>query len=66
MNEIEQLPWRVDPHLARALALTTNYALDATRRDTITSIAVAFERGLIDQLQARRLRKQVSSSGLRS
>jgi len=44
-------------HLERALALTTRYALDATRRDLLDAIADAFERGLGDELQARRLRK---------
>jgi tetratricopeptide (TPR) repeat protein len=46
-------------HLERALALTTRYALDATRRDVLASIADAFERGLGDELQARRLRKML-------
>ena len=49
-------------HLERALALTTRYALDATRRDVLASIADAFERGLGDELQARRLRKQLRAS----
>lgn len=48
-------------HLERALALTTRYALDATRRELLESIADAFERGLGDELQARRLHKMLGA-----
>ena len=44
-------------YLERALALTTRYALDSDRRALLVRIAEAFERGLGDELQARRLRK---------
>jgi len=44
-------------HLERSLALTTRYALDANRRDLLASIADTFERGLGNEIQARRLRK---------
>lgn len=44
-------------YLERALALTTRYALDASRKDQLEAIADAFARGLGDELQARRIRK---------
>lgn len=46
-------------YLERALALTTRYALDVDRRETLAAIADAFERGLGDELQARRIRKSL-------
>jgi hypothetical protein len=47
-------------HLERALALTTRYAIDATRRDLLEALADAFERWIGDELQARRLRKSLA------
>jgi tetratricopeptide (TPR) repeat protein len=49
-------------HLDRALALTTRYALDQTRRDLLATIADTFERGLGDELQAARIRKQLAKT----
>ena len=44
-------------HFERALALTTRHALDAARRELLEELAVAFDRYLGDELQARRIRK---------
>ena len=44
-------------HFERALALTTRYAVDATRRELLEELAEAFDRCLGDELQARRIRK---------
>ena len=44
-------------YLERALALSTRYASTPARREMLADIADAFERGLGDELQARRIRK---------